>query len=113
MISSLLEVTWRNMHDTFTKDGIANDLYIDEAFVSEAPVPDHFGLDELIFILPVFPDQYDSNPLVVMKLSLAYIETFNGTDLLSGELFTLPSGEVKTQTNFVPLTEITVPLPKS
>lgn len=113
MISSLLEVTWRNMHDTFTKDGIANDLYIDEAFVSEAPVPDHFGLDELIFILPVFPDQYDSNPSVVMKLSLAYIETYNGTDLLSGELYTLPSGEVKTQTNFAPLTEITVPLPKS
>ena len=113
MISSLLEVTWRNMHDTFTKDGIANDLYIDEAFVSEAPVPDHFGLDELIFILPVFPDQYDSNPSVVMKLYLAYIETYNGTDLLSGELYTLPSGEVKTQTNFVPLTEITVPLPKN
>ena len=113
MISSLLEVTWRNMHDTFTKDGIANDLYIDEAFVSEAPVPDHFGLDELIFILPVFPDQYDSNPSVVMKLYLAYIETYNGTDLLSGELHTLKSGEVKTQTSFAPLTEITVPLPKN
>ena len=113
MISSLLEVTWRNMHDTFTKDGIANDLYIDEAFVSEAPVPDHFGLDELIFILPVFPDQYDSNPSVVMKLYLAYIETYNGTDLLSGELYTLKSGEVKTQTSFAPLTEITVPLPKN
>ncbi|PKL32900.1 MAG: hypothetical protein CVV45_10385, partial [Spirochaetae bacterium HGW-Spirochaetae-10] len=89
------------------------DLYIDDAFVSEAPTPDHFGLDELAYFLPVFPDQYDSNPSVVMKLYLAYIETYNGTDLLNGELYTLSSGEVKTQTNFVPLVEIPVPLPKN
>ncbi|PKM38969.1 MAG: hypothetical protein CVV04_11620 [Firmicutes bacterium HGW-Firmicutes-9] len=113
MISSLLEVTWRDIYDNFTKDGIANDLYIDDAFVSEAPTPDHFGLDELAYFLPVFPDQYDSNPSVVMKLYLAYIETYNGTDLLNGELYTLSSGEVKTQTNFVPLVEIPVPLPKN
>ncbi|HWQ98213.1 MAG TPA: hypothetical protein VN538_09020 [Clostridia bacterium] len=113
MISSLLEVTWRDIYDKFTKDGIANDLYIDDTFASEAPVPDRFGLDELTFILPVFPDQYESSPSVVMKLYLAYIETYNGTDLLNGELYTRQSGEVKTQTNFAPLVEIPVPLPKS
>jgi hypothetical protein len=113
MISSLLEVTWRDMYDKFTKDGIANDLYIDDAFVSEAPTPDYFGLDDLAYILPVFPDQYESSPSVVMKLYLAYIETYNGTDLLNGEIYTLSSGEVKTQTNFVPLVEIPVPLPKN
>ncbi len=113
MISSLLDMTWRNMYGDFTMAGIANDLYIDGEFVSEAPTPDHFGLDEVIYNLPVFPDQYNSDKSVVMKLYLAYIEIFNGTDLLSGELYTLPSGEVKTQTNFAPLVEIAVPLPKN
>ena len=113
MISSLLEMTWRDMYGDFTMAGIANDLYIDGAFVSEAPVPNNWGLDEVIYILPVFPNQYDRNPSVVMKLYLAYIETFNGTDLLGGEIYTLPSGEVKTKTSFSPLVEITVPLPQN
>ena len=113
MISSLLEMTWRNIYGDFTMAGIANDLYIDGKFVSEAPVPNNWGLDEVIYILPVFPDQYKSNPSVVMKLSLAYIETYNGTDLLSGEMYTLPSGEVITKTSFAPLVDIIVPLPKN
>ena len=50
-----------------------------------------------------------------MKLSLAYFVTYNGADLLSGEVYTIPEGISDSDgvVNLIPLTEITVPLPKN
>ncbi|MPN38693.1 hypothetical protein SDC9_186218 [bioreactor metagenome] len=70
---------------------------------------------ELQYILPVYPDQYADVQSVVMKLSLAYLVTYNGADLLSGEVYTIPEGGSGSDgvVNLIPLIEITVPLPNN
>lgn len=115
MINGLLQSSNRSVQNTYHKVGNVVDLYIDGKFVSEAPMPDSWGIGEQRYILPVYPDQYATIQSVMLKLIHVYYETLNGTNQLAGEVFSIPEGVTETQatTNFTPLVEITVPLPKN
>ena len=115
MINGLLSYSNRSVQNLYHKVGNVADMYIDGTFISEAPRPDSWDNGEQRYILPIYPDQYENAQSVVLKLIHVYYETLNGTDQLSGEVFTIPDGvtEYEATTNFVPLVEIPVPLPKS
>jgi hypothetical protein len=112
---AMYAMTGRTTKGEYTSRGVANDLYIDGKLIGEASPPDNWANGELAYVLPVFPNQYADLQSVVMKLSLAYLVTYNGADLLSGEVYTIPEGVSGSDgvVNLIPLTEITVPLPKS
>jgi hypothetical protein len=114
MVNSLLRSSNRSIHNTFHKIGNVADMYIDGAFVSEAPRPDSWGIGEQRYILPIYPDQYDSIESLVLKFNHVYNETLNGVDLIAGDIYTVvnrPTGD-ENNTNFTLLVEIPVPLPK-
>lgn len=113
MTNGLLRMTWRNIHDKFETRGVGADLYVNGEFVCEAPRPDKYGPDELLYILPIFPNDYASVDLVALNLTYACYATLNGNDLLGGEVYTVPEGGVEliSETQTVPLTEITISIP--
>ena len=115
MARAFLRTTGKTTANDYRSAGIANDVYIDGALIGEASQPESWVQDEIQYILPVYPDQYATLQSVVMKLSLAYLVTYNGADLLSGEIYTIPEGIADSNgvVNLIPLAEITVPLPKS
>ena len=115
MASAFLRTTGKTTANDYQSAGIANEIYIDGKLIGEASQPESWVQGELQYILPVYPDQYADVQSVVMKLSLAYLVTYNGADLLSGEVYTIPEGIADSDgvVNLIPLTEITVPLPKS
>ncbi len=115
MVSGFMRMTWRNLYDEYTSNGVAADLYVDGIFVSEAPTPDSWQADELRYILPVFPTDYANTQSVVLKLSYAHYVTLGGTDQIGGDIFTVPEDEwdYDAKTALSPLLEITVPIPKS
>lgn len=110
----LLQYTLRDISGEVTTWGIYADLYVDGQFVSEAPTPDSRNFDELAYVLPVFPDGYQSGGEVMLKLYYASQSTLNGTDQLAGEVYTLPEKhgvELSGTTKSMPLAEIKIPLP--
>lgn len=115
MKDALLRMATKNGRNVYEMSGIANDLYIDGKFFAETPPSDMCAQGELTYIIPVFPDQYADTESIVMKLSLVYYESFNGLDLVGGEIYQVPEGisETNTQTSITPLVEITVPIPKN
>ena len=115
MANAFLRTTGKTTANDYQSAGIANDVYIDGKLIGEASQPESWVQGELQYILPVYPDQYADVQSVVMKLSLAYFATYNGADLLSGEVYTIPEGISDSDgvVNLIPLTEITVPLPKN
>ena len=114
MAGALLSTTGKTTANDYRSAGIANDVYIDGVLIGEASQPESWVQGEIQYILPVYPDQYANVQSVVMKLSLAYLVTYNGADLLSGEIYTIPDGVSGSDgvVELIPLTEITVPLPK-
>jgi len=115
MARALLRTTGKTTANDYRSAGIANDVYIDGALIGEASQPESWVQDEIQYILPVYPDQYATLQSVVMKLSLAYLVTYNDTDLLSGEVYTIPEGVSGSDgvVELIPLTDITVPLPQN
>jgi hypothetical protein len=115
MIDGLLRSSNRSVQNTFHKIGNVADMYINGTFVSEAPRPDSWGFGEQRYILPIYPDQYDSIQSLELRLIHVYDETLNGVNLIAGDVYTVEyrmyGDEYKT--NFAPLVEIPVPLPKN
>lgn len=111
MKNSLMQVTQRNIYDKVDISGIYADLYIGGQFVSEAPQPDSWGHGELPYVLPVFPDQYQSSGEVVLKLTYASQATLNDADLSTGEVLPMPQGGINGTTKSMPLVDIVIPLP--
>jgi hypothetical protein len=115
MINGLLHVSNRSVQNTFHKIGNVADLYINGEFVSEAPRPDSWGFGEQRYILPIYPDQYAGINSISLKLTHIYYETMNGTNQISGEIFSVPEGVTEIVATFLwdPLVEIIVPIPKN
>ncbi|NLI54211.1 MAG: hypothetical protein GX417_07765 [Clostridiales bacterium] len=115
MVNALLRSSNRSIQNTYHKIGNVADMYINGVFVSEAPRPDSWGIGEQRYTLPIYPDQYETTQSVVLKLIHVYNEMLNGTNQIAGEVYTVTNGQStdKAQTNFSPLVEITVPIPKS
>jgi len=115
MARALLRTTGKTTANDYRSAGIANDVYIDGVLIGEASQPESWVQGEIQYILPVYPDQYANLQSVIMKLSLAYLVTYNGADLLSGEIYTILDGVSGSDgvVELIPLTEITVPIPKS
>ena len=116
MTEALMFMTWQNISGGYSSPGVATNLYVDGKLVGEASTPENWSNLELAYILPIFPEQYASTQSVVMKLSLYHYVTLLGTDQLAGEVYEiLPDSDVNMEADVegVPLTEITVPLPKN
>jgi len=115
MIDGLLRSSNRSVQNTFHKIGNVADMYINGTFLSEVPRPDSWGIGEQRYILPIYPDQYDSIQSLVLKLIHVYDETLNGVNLIAGDVYTVVNRESgdENKTNFTPLVEIPVPLPKN
>lgn len=114
MTEGLLSMTWRNIYDEIERPGICTDLYVDGTFVSEAATADSWNNGELVYILPIFPEDYAAISDVSLHLQYGYYSVLNGTDQLAGETYdALPNeNEAFTaETVTVPLTEIPIPLP--
>lgn len=113
MKNALARMTNRNSDGTADSAGVCADLYVDGELMGAAQPPDSVSGYEILYILPVFPDQYINVSSVVLKLAYTYYETFNGTDQIGGEVFVFPLGacDIDAVTNTAPLTEIGVPLP--
>jgi len=115
MTNGLLSMTWRNIYDEIDGPGICADLYVDGTFVSGAETPDSWNNGELVYILPIFPEDYATTGVVTLKMTHTHYTTLNGTDQLAGEVYELPEGmsENVSEVETVPLTEIAIPLPQS
>jgi len=113
MKNALVRITRRNSDGTIESAGVCAELYVDGELIGEAQTPNSISGYEIVYILPVFPDQYVNVSSVVLKLTYAYYETFNGTDQLGGEVFVFPYGICETDavTGTVLLAEADVPLP--
>lgn len=114
MTNGLLRMNWRDIYGQLDGPGICADLYIDGAFVCEAEPPDSWGSGELVYILPIFPEDYAAIYDVSLHLQYGYYSVLNGTDQLAGETYdALPNeNEAFTaETVTVPLTDIPIPLP--
>ncbi|HAX40323.1 MAG TPA: hypothetical protein DCY10_05565 [Clostridiales bacterium] len=116
MVEGLMFMTWQTIFGDYRSPGIANNLYVDGVLLFETPTPESWSNRELAYILPIFPDQYANAQSVVMKLSLYHYVTLCGTDQLAGEVYEVPENSdvnMEAVVEGVPLTEITVPLPKN
>ena len=113
MVNALLYTSGRDIDQNYHRPGNVTDLYVNGAFVSEAPTADSWGFGEQKYILPIYPDQYANTQSVVLKLTHVYFETRNGTNQLAGEVFTIPEGVTETVATYKwePLVEIPIPLP--
>ncbi len=116
MLKGFLTITNRNIDGEYTTPGIAADLYVDGVFVSEAPLPDSWAPNEATYLLPVFPNQYESTKSVMLKLSLLHYVTLNGTDQQEGEIIEFSensSVNLDGVVEGIPLIEIPVLLPRN
>lgn len=116
MARGLMFMTWQNTNGDYSSPGVANNLYLNSKLVGEASAPENWGNEELAYILPVFPEQYADIQSVVMKLTLYHYITLVGTNQLEGEMLVIPRNNdinLEADVEGIPLTEITVPLPKS
>jgi hypothetical protein len=113
MKNALVRITRRNSDGTIESAGVCAELYVDGELIGDAQTPDSVSGYEIVYILPVFPDQYLNVSSVALKLTYTYYETFNGTDQLGGEVFVFPYGTCETDavTGTVLLAEADVPLP--
>ena len=116
MARGLMFMTWQNTNGDYSSPGVANNLYLNSKLVGEASAPENWGNEELAYILPVFPEQYADMQSVVMKLTLYHYITLVGTNQLEGEMLVIPRNNdinLEADVEGIPLTEITVPLPKN
>ena len=122
MKSALLMMTTHDINGKLTSPGVAADLYINGEYVSEAPMPDGWGAGEQRYILPIYPEQHASIQSVALKLTQVYYDTLNGTNQLSGEVFSASPSDMDQSSEArgietvgtcqtMPLIEIPVPLP--
>ncbi len=112
MTSSLLTMTDCDIYDQISHAGVLAELLIDGESDSEAQ-QDGWDANELVYILPIFPDHYSKKQDVRLALSLAYNETFKGTDQIGGEVYNMPADGFEHTGTIVstPLIDITIPIP--
>lgn len=121
MKDALLMMTTRDINDKLASPGVAADLYINGKYVSEAPMPDGWGIGEQRYILPIYPEQYAITQSVSLKLTQVYYDTLNGTNQLAGEVFSASPSDTELSESggiefigtcqTIPLIDIPVPLP--
>lgn len=113
MSVALLSMTDRTTSNEVLSPGVLAELSINGESGGEASRPDSWGENELVYILPVFPDSYSVKRDITLDLTYAYYETLNGTDQLGGEVFSIEKGTCNMEgtCGMTPLARLTIPVP--